>query len=151
LSPADRIGFFQSPNWLGIVGGLGFVLAVWGVVAGIRRAIARRESAAAFAFDGLCLVWLVAMVTALLAMTPWLGPDQGAIVFNYPGGLFPIACWLLLAAAIATPIALLLALFLFRPKDWSWLRWTRAGLCVVTFGALAVTLWEWGFLGFSDF
>lgn len=151
LSPADRIGFFEGPNWLGIVGGLGFVLALWGVIAGIRRLIAQRESAAALVFDGLCLMWLVAFVTLLVALASWLGPDQGAVVFNYPGALFPIACWLLLVAALATPIALAAALFLVCPKDWSWLRWTRAGLCVVTFGALAATLCEWGFLGFSHF
>jgi CubicO group peptidase (beta-lactamase class C family) len=151
LGPADRIGFFKSANWLGLIGLLGLVLALWGVVAGIRRAIARKESLGALSFDVLCLVWLIAFVILIAALAPWLGPDQGAVLFDYPGQLFPIACWLLAAAAAATPIALLAALTIARPKDWSWLRWVRAGACIAVFGALAVTLWDWGLLGFSGF
>jgi len=151
LAPADRIGFFQSANWFNIALGLGVLGALWGVVAGIRRAVMGKESIGALIFDALCLIWLIALTTTFIALAPWLDSDQGVVLFGYPGTLFPIACWLLAGAAAATVVSLLLALTLARPKDWSWLRWTRAGAGVAVFAALSVTLWDWGMLGFSGF
>ncbi len=151
LAPADRIGFFESANWLNLIMGLGLLVAVWGVFAGVRRAFMRTESLGALAFDGLCLVWLAALSTTFIAMSPWLAPDQGVVLFGYPGQIFPIACWMLAGAAAATVLAVLLALTLARPKDWSWLRWTRAGAAIAVFAALSVTLWDWRLLGFSGF
>jgi CubicO group peptidase (beta-lactamase class C family) len=151
LAPSDRIGFLESANWLNLILGLGFLVAVWGVFAGVRRAFMRKETLGALAFDGLCLVWLVALSTTIIAMSPWLAPDQGVVLFGYPGRLFPIACWMLAAAAAATALAVLLALTFARPKDWGWLRWTRAGAAVAVFAALTFTLWDWNMLGFSGF
>jgi CubicO group peptidase (beta-lactamase class C family) len=151
LAPSDRIGFFESANWLNLILGLGLLVAVWGVLAGARRAFMRKETGGALVFDGLCLIWLIALATMLIALAPWLAPDQGVVLFGYPGTLFPVACWMLAGAAAATALALLLALTLARPKDWSWLRWTRAGAAVTVFAALSVTLWDWHMLGFSGF
>lgn len=151
LAPADRIGFFQSANWFSIALGLGMLVALWGVVAGIRRAVISKESIAALVFDGLCLIWLIALATTVIALAPWLDPDQGVVLFGYPGTLFPIACWMLAGAAGATLLGLLLALTLARPKDWSWLRWARAGGAIAVFAALSATLWDWRLLGFSGF
>lgn len=149
LAPLERIGFFESPNWLALISALGLIVALWGVIAGARRIIAGKESRAALVFDGLCLIWLIAFGLMAAAILPWT--DQAAVIFHYPGVLFPIACWAALIAALATPAALLLALLLWRPKDWSWLRWTRAGAGVAVFAGLGLTLWQFGFLGYSGF
>jgi CubicO group peptidase (beta-lactamase class C family) len=149
LGPMERIGFFESSKWLGLIAGLGAVVALWGVTAGARRAIARKETAGDLLFDGLCLYWLAAFGLFAAALAPWVGSDESAIVFDYPGLLFPIACWALASAALATLLAIA-AHFVVRPK-WSWLRWLRAGSCASVFGALSLTLWSWGFLGYSGF
>lgn len=151
LSPSERVGFFETAAWLSIIIGLALLVAGWGVLAGMRRLFMRRENLAALVFDLLCLVWLVALATLFAAMAPWLAPDQGVVVFGYPGPLFPAACWLLAGAAAATAMAMPLALTVARDKDWSWARWVRAGACFLVFAALSTTLWDWGFLGFSDF
>jgi hypothetical protein len=150
IGPANRIGFLHTSTWFSLIAALGAVLAAWGVVSGLRRMIGGRETLAAIAFDGLCLVWLAALILLGAAITPWLAPDQGIVLYGYPGALFPLACWALAVAAIATPVALVAGVAA-RPTGWSWLRWTRAGACIVVFTALALTLWDFGFLGFSSF
>ena len=108
-----------------------------------------QEARAALIFDGLCLIWLVAGVLMAAALLPW--SDQSTVLFGYPGPLFPIACWMLAVAAIATPVALALALPVWRPTDWSWLRWARAAAAVALFATLSISLWDWGLLGYSGF
>jgi CubicO group peptidase (beta-lactamase class C family) len=149
LAPMERIGFLQSPEWLGLIAGLGAIVALWGVIAGARRIFARKETRAALIFDGLCLIWLVAGVLMAAALLPWT--DQSTVLFGYPGPLFPIACWMLAVAAIATPVALSLALLVWRPTDWLWPRWARAGAAVAVFATLSISLWDWGLLGYSGF
>ena len=82
-----------------------------------------------------------------VALTPLLG-EATAAVFDYPGKVFPAACWALLAAALATPAAAILAVGPLRPEAWGWWRWTRQGAALAIFAALAVTLYSWGLLGF---
>jgi hypothetical protein len=67
---------------------------------------------------------------------------------QYPGRLFPIACWIFAAAALVTVI-LTGTLLLRRPPDWSWRRWTGVATSAVIFIACAVTFRYWGLLGFS--
>ena len=55
----------------------------------------------------------------------------------------------LLAAALATPLAALAAIFPLRPHDWSAWRWSRQGAAFVVFATFAVTLQVWGLLGYS--
>ena len=43
LAPMERIGFLQSPAWLGLIAGLGAIVALWGVIAGARRIFARKK------------------------------------------------------------------------------------------------------------
>jgi CubicO group peptidase (beta-lactamase class C family) len=147
-SPADRIGFFETANWLFLILSLAGIVGLWGVISGLRRAFARAETPAALIVDALAALWLVAIGAFATALTPWLA-DQSAVVFAYPGQILPTACWLLLAAAIATPAALLALLFLMRPKTWSAMRWTRAGAALAVFAAASVTLQSFGLLGFS--
>ncbi|MEO8115288.1 MAG: serine hydrolase domain-containing protein [Phenylobacterium sp.] len=144
----DRIGVFEQSRWLLMICGLGALVAFWGVASAARRMVTRQADKASLALDGLCLVWLVAGGLFMAAAAPWLG-GQSAVVLDYPGRLFPIACWALLAAAIATPLAAVLALGPLRPRGWSWWRWTRQGAALAVFAILAVTLFSWGFLGFS--
>lgn len=148
-APAERIGFFDSPNWLAAIAALGLFVALWGVFAGAQRLLARRATRASLLFDGVCLAWVIAFALFAAAVAPWT--DQAAAVFGYPGPLFPIACWAIAAAAALTAAAFLAALLVWRPRDWSWLRWARAGAAVAVFGALSLTLWRFGFLGYSGF
>ena len=92
-------------------------------------------------------VWLIAFVLAWIAIAPWL-LDTDALVMQYPGRVFPVACWLFAAAALITAV-LTAALLAARPRTWSWRRWAGVAASYVIFGACAVTLRYWGMLGFS--
>jgi CubicO group peptidase (beta-lactamase class C family) len=148
-APAERISFFEGPIWLLLILAAAAFVAVWGVAAAVRRFFLRGEPgrAASLVLDGLCLIWLAALALLGAAIAPWLA-DQNVVVFDYPGRLFPAACWALLFAAVAAPIAAILALGPARPK-WGWWRWTKQVSAMAIFGALAVTLLAWGFLGYS--
>ena len=50
--PADRVGFFEGPQWLLLIAALGAVTAIWGVASGARRLMVRNQQAAARALDG---------------------------------------------------------------------------------------------------
>jgi CubicO group peptidase (beta-lactamase class C family) len=146
--PADRVGYFEGPQWLSLISALGVLVAIWGVASGVRRLLLRRETAAAMALDGVCLIWLAAFALLAAAVAPFLG-DPLAAVFVYPGKLLPLACWALMVAAVATPAGAVLAVGPLHPQTWSWWRWTRVGVATAVLAALALTLDGWGFLGFS--
>jgi hypothetical protein len=146
---AERVGPFETPRWLMFVSGLAMLTAVWGTAAGARRLVRRQSApAAGWLLDGLCLLWLAAGVLFLVAVFPWLA-DQSVTKFTYPGPLFPMACWALAAAAIATPAVALAVAGPLRPKSWGWWRWIRQVAAMAVFAALAATLLAWGFLGYS--
>jgi CubicO group peptidase (beta-lactamase class C family) len=147
--PLERVGYFESLNWFLLIVALGELAALWGVAAGVRRLVLGLETRPAFILDGLCLLWLASFVLLELSLLP-VASDPIRVTYAYPGPLLPIACWLMLAAAIATPIAAAVVAFVARPKDWSWFRWSRVSAAVLIFVALALTLWQHGFLGFSD-
>jgi CubicO group peptidase (beta-lactamase class C family) len=148
-APAERIGFLSGPIWLLLALVMATFVAVWGVAAAVRRLFLRGEAgrAASVVLDGLCLVWLAALGLLATAFAPWLA-DQNTLVFDYPGPLFPLACWALLIAALATPVCAVAALGPLHPA-WTWWRWTKQGAALAIFAALAVTLLTWGFLGYS--
>ena len=81
-------------------------------------------------------------------MAPFLS-DFSAIVFSYPGKVLPVALWALALASAATPVAAIVAVGPWRAKGWSWWRWGKQGAAMAILLALAVTLLDWGFLGFS--
>jgi hypothetical protein len=146
--PAERIGFFQTTNWLFAIAGLGVLAAIWGVVVGVRRLFARRtpDRAASLALDGLCLVWLIAFGLVAAGAAALGGPN--AAVFDYPGRLLPIGLWALVVAVIATPLAGLAIAGPLRPRSWRAWRWTRQVAMLAIFAALSVTLYGWGLLGY---
>jgi len=149
--PADRIGYFEQNRWLQLIVEVAAFAAVWGVVAAARRLILgdRRGRAASLVLDGLGVVWLAAGALFAAAVWPWF-KDQNSAIFAYPGVLYPAACWLLLAAALATPLAAGLAFGLWRPADWSRWLWFRHAATLIIFVGLGLTLLDWGLLGFHD-
>jgi hypothetical protein len=92
-------------------------------------------------------LWLIAFVLAWIAIVPWL-LDIDALLMQYPGRVFPVACWLFAAATLTTAI-LTGAVLIARPRTWSWRRWASVAASYAIFGACAVTLRYWGLLGFS--
>lgn len=148
--PADRVGFFQTGRWLRWISGAAAILALWAVVAAVERFVRgdRRGRAAALVLDALSLLWLIAGALFLLGVRSWT-KDNGSYLFTHPGVLYPIACWALLVAAIATPVAATIALLARTPRDWSWWLWFRNGATVIVYTALIVTLADWRLLGFS--
>ena len=116
--PADRVGFFQTGRWLQWIAGAAALLALWSIVAAVERFVRgdRRGRGAALVLDALSLLWLVAGALFLLAVHSW-AKDDGSYLFTYPGVLYPIACWALLVAAIATPVAVTIALLAWTPRD----------------------------------
>jgi CubicO group peptidase (beta-lactamase class C family) len=148
--PADRIGFFETARWLRWIAGAAAALALWAIVAAVERFIRgdRRGRAAAMVLDGLSLIWLAAGALLLVSVRSW-EEDQASYLYTYPGMLYPIACWALLAAAVLTPVAAIFAFLRLRPKDWSGWLWFRNGVTLVVYAVLIATLFEWRLLGFS--
>jgi hypothetical protein len=148
--PADRIGFFETDRWLRWIAGAAAALALWAIVAAVERFIRgdRRGRAAAMVLDGLSLLWLAAGALLLVSISSWAG-DQASYFYTYPGVLYPIACWALLAVAVATPVAAIFAFLRLRPTDWSRWLWIRNGVTLAVYAVLIATLIEWRLLGFS--
>jgi len=147
--PSVRIGFFENSPWLFGLLALATVTAVWGVVMGARRTLGRRspDRRAALVLDGLCLVWLIALGLVAAGVAALGGPNDA--VFTYPGVLLPMGLWALALAAIATPLAAVAVVGPLRPRSWTAWRWTREVAVLALFGALSVTLYAWGALGYS--
>lgn len=152
ILPADRIGYFEQNRWLRLMVVVAAAVAAWGVVAAARRLILgdRRGRAASLVIDGLCVIWLAAGALSAVAVRPWLD-DPTAAIFSYPGVLYPAACWSLLAAALATPVAAALVVGPLRPADGGRWLWLRGAATLVVFAGLSLTLLDWGLLGYRDF
>lgn len=149
VGPAERVSYFEGLNWFFLIVFLGLITSVWGTASGIRRTVLGEEATPAFLFDGLSLLWLVALVLFLMALVPMIS-DPSVVFTNYPNAVLVSGLWLLLVAAVATPLVLIAVLILARPRDWSWWRWTRVALALLVFVALGLTLFQHGLLGFSD-
>jgi CubicO group peptidase (beta-lactamase class C family) len=147
VGPAERVTWFAGLSWFFLIVCLGLFTAVWGTASGIRRTVLGFETRAAFLLDGLCLLWLVALVLFLMALIPMI-LDTTVIFTNYPNPVLVSSLWLLLVAAILTPLVPIAVLFVARPR-WSWFHWARIVLALLVFVALGLTLWQHGFLGFS--
>ena len=149
VAPSERVSYFEGLNWFFLILFLGLVTAVWGTASGIRRTVLGTETQAAFLLDGVCLLWLVALVLLLAALLPLLS-DTTLVFTDYPNARVIASCWLMAIAAIATPLVPLAVVFFARPRDWSMWRWARVAVASAVLLALALTLWQHGFLGFSD-
>jgi hypothetical protein len=98
--------------------------------------------------DGLSLLWLATGALLLVSTYSW-AEDQASCFYTYPGALYPITCWALLIAAVATPVAVIFAFLRLRPTDWSRWSWIRNGVTLIVYAVLIATLFEWRLLGFS--
>jgi hypothetical protein len=155
--PLERRGFFAGTLWLMVILVLLHIAALAGSIQAVSDLRARRRRARAVAgtelwgiaqrlWDAAPLLWLSGLGLAWIAMMPWLG-DLDALVTQYPGVLFPAACWLFLLAAIVTVCGLLF-LAATRPR-WPRRRWFLTSISALIFVAAAATFLQWGLLGFS--
>jgi hypothetical protein len=149
--PSDRIGFFATGRWLGWIAGLAAALGLWAVAAAVERFVRsdRRGQGAIVVLDALSLLWLAAGAVFLAGANAW-AKSGGSFLFDFPGFLYPIGCWALLVAAVATPVAAGVALVWLRPREWSRWLWLRNLATLGVYAALIVTLFEWRLLGFSS-
>jgi CubicO group peptidase (beta-lactamase class C family) len=145
--PLQRIGFFAGSTWLLLIVLLAQVAAVGGSIQLLRDIGNRRGPDAGGAWHVGSAAWLIAFVLAWIAVAPWL-LDTDALVMQYPGRVFPVACWLFAAAALTSAV-LTAAVFVARPRTWSRHRWAGVAASYLIFGACAVTFRYWGLLGFS--
>jgi hypothetical protein len=150
--PSDRIGYFRQWRWLRLIAGLAAAVAGLAIIAAIRRLVLVRSlpQAAELVITGLSFLWLIAGVLLGAAVWPWL-KDPGSELFTYPGVLYPLACWALLAAAIATPVGAVLVFGLMRPAGWSTWLWLRQTATLIVYAVLILTLFDWGLFGFRSF
>jgi CubicO group peptidase (beta-lactamase class C family) len=147
VEPLQRIGYFAGSSWLLLISLLAQIAAVGGTI-GLLRDVRHRDSTHANgAWHAGSVVWLVAFVLAWICIVPWL-LNLEALVMQYPGSLFPAACWLFAAAAAITAIQAITALII-RPRTWSKRRWITFAARVLIFGICALTFHYWGLLGFS--
>jgi CubicO group peptidase (beta-lactamase class C family) len=147
VEPLQRIGFFAGSTWLLLIVVLAQVAAVGGSVQLLRDIGNRHQLHPCVAWHVGSALWLLAFALAWIGIAPWL-LDTDALLMQYPGRVFPAACWLFAAAALATAV-LTAAVLATRPRTWSRRRWTGVAASYLTFGACAVTLRYWGLLGFS--
>ena len=145
--PLQRIGFFAGSTWLLLIVLLAQVAAVGGSIQLLRHIRNPRGSDAGGVWHVGSALWLIAFALAWIGIAPWLF-DTDALLMQYPGRVFPVACWLFAAAALTTAV-LTAAVLAARPRTWSRRRWAGVAASYVTFGACAVTLRYWGLLGFS--
>jgi len=116
-------------------------------VGGAWRLMRGREPAALLAVDAAGFIWLVGAALLGAAIAPWLA-DQAAAAYDYPGPFLPLACWVFLAAAVATVFAFIVILAI-RPRDWPGLRWAGVIVTLAVFAICAATLLHLGMLGYS--
>jgi len=149
--PSDRIGFFETGRWLRWIAGLAAALGLWAIAAAAERRLRgdRRGRRAIIVLDALSLLWLAAGATFLAGAHAW-AKVGASYLYDYPGFLYPIACWALLVAAVATPVAAGLAFVWLRPTAWSRWLWFRNLATLAVYAALIATLFEWRLLGFAS-
>jgi CubicO group peptidase (beta-lactamase class C family) len=149
--PSDRVGFFETERWLHWIAGLAAALGLLANAEAVERLVRgdRRGRRAIVVLDALSLLWLAAGATLLAGAHAWAKSDS-SYLFDYPGFLYPIACWALLVAAIATPVAAGLAFVWLRPTEWSRWLWFRNLATLAVYAALIATLFEWRLLGFNS-
>jgi CubicO group peptidase (beta-lactamase class C family) len=147
VEPLQRIGFFAGSTWLLLIILLAQAAAVGGSIQLLRDIRSRGGSGAGCVWHVGSALWLSAFVLAWIAIVPWL-LDIDALVMEYPGRVFPVACWLFAAAALITA-GQTVGVLAVRPRTWAWRRWVGVAASYVIFGACAVTLRYWGLLGFS--
>ena len=147
VEPLQRIGFFASSSWLLLIALLAQLAAIGGTLGLLKDVRNRRISKAGGAWHIGAAMWLLGFVLAWICIVPWI-LDIETLVMQYPGRLFPVACWIFAAAALVTVI-LTGTVLVRRPAFWSWQRWTGVGTSAVLFIACAVTFRYWGLLGFS--
>jgi CubicO group peptidase (beta-lactamase class C family) len=144
-SPAERVAFYETPNWLVLAGALALLAALVRLIGVPLRLISGREGLAQIGVDATALVWLAGAVLFCAAALPWLA-DQSAALLDYPGTLLPMACWLFLLGAVGT-LASAVLLIARRPEDG---RDTIGPIVsLVLFAVFAASLYPFGFLGFS--
>ena len=95
------------------------------------------------------LLWLAAGAAFLEGAHAW-AKSGASFLFDYPGFLYPIACWALLVAAVATPVAAGVAVVWLRPTEWGRWLWFRNFATLAVYAVLIATLFEWGLLGFTS-
>jgi hypothetical protein len=141
------VSVFATSNWLFLILGIVLLASIVRVGRGAWRIVRGRETTALLMLDGAAVLWLVGGAALVLAVVPWLS-DQAAAVYGFPGPLLPFACWMFVAATVASVLALTAAIFL-RPSDWRWTRWSSVTLTLAVFAVCAVTLQRFGLLGYS--
>ena len=147
VEPLQRIGFFASASWLLLIALLAQVTAIGGTIGLLQDIRHRRTANAGGARHVGAAVWLLGFVLAWICLVPWM-LDIETLIMQYPGRLFPIACWIFAAATLVTVI-LTATLLVRRPPHWSWRRWSGVATSAAIFIACAVTFRYWGLLGFS--
>jgi CubicO group peptidase (beta-lactamase class C family) len=145
-NPLEQISFWEGPTWFLLIFALTHVAAMWGSIRFVRRGSAALESRVIDGWGILSLTWLLALLLTWIAIAPWLS-DTEVLIMQYPGKVFPLACWLFLISAIGTLI-MIAALAVVLPRGWSVLRWIGVCAGLLTFACCAVTFNYWGLLGF---
>ncbi len=145
--PMRRIGFFAGSSWLLFIFLLAQVTAVAGSIQLLRDIRSPHAPGSGGAWLAGSALWLIAFVLLWIGITPWL-LDTDALLMQYPGKVFPTACWLFAASALTTAVLAAAALIL-RPNAWSWRRWAGVASSYVIFSACALTFHYWGLLGFA--
>lgn len=144
-NPLERFGFFAGTGWLLIIVLCAHLAALWGCYHLVRD-VRDKGPKIGLLCGAVPAMWLAAFIVTWLGLAPWLA-DVHTLLMHYPGALFPVGCWMLLLAAVMTVLAII-SMVIARPRMTAW-RWIETSITWLVFSGCAVTLYSWGFLGFS--
>lgn len=152
---AVRAGISERPLWLAIIVGVTLAFATAAMLNGLwqLRPTLRAPAKIRFA-DGTALAaalaWTIGLGSLVAHVLASLPDDGVGLVFTYPGPIVWIA-WTIALAAVLSIVALAGIPAIVGDKDrHPWFRFKRIVLLLV-FMICAITCWQIGLAGFSDF
>jgi hypothetical protein len=152
---ADRIGFFQTPQWVGIVFLLALLTSLGVLIGAIRRSMKKKiESSSADRFSSLsmtfaALAWLgciVAFVLFVIKLSDVIGQDQ--VLMHFPPLVLKVVMVLSLVGALATVTTLVARIGGVSSTAWTPWRTIRHMAAALIFIAVALTLNDLNLIGF---
>jgi CubicO group peptidase (beta-lactamase class C family) len=153
----ERVGFFMSPQWLGLTLAT-VVIACLGILiaAALRResvppqTIAERRSAQVITCSA--AAWIVFMVLMTAWVLPFASPGgQDQFIYSYPHALLKVALAVGVVATGLSVLGIATLVPVWRERTWPIGRRLRHSVAVALYVGVVATLLQWNAIGFRYF